>query len=88
MMEERLSKIETQVAVITTTQQSMAGSLDRISHSLEKISDTHTEVKLLMQEAKSQDKRITRLEAIVSKVGWIIATPIMAGIIALVIAKG
>ena len=88
MMEERLNKIETQVAVIHTTQQSMAVSLDRISHSLEKISATHTEVKLLMQESQSHDKRITKLETIVSKVAWIIATPIIAGMLALVITKG
>lgn len=58
MDESRISKIEKDLAVIGVTQQSMSQSLEKISVSLEKISNTHTEVRLLTQKLNSMDKEI------------------------------
>lgn len=44
MNEDRINKIEKDLAVIGVTQTSMSQSLEKISVSLEKISNTHTEV--------------------------------------------
>ena len=58
MNEERINKIEKDLAIIGVTQTSMSQSLEKISVSLEKISNTHTEVRLLTQKFNSMDKEI------------------------------
>lgn len=83
MNEERINKIERDLAVMNNTQKSMSESLERISKSLERISETHTEIKLINQRAEADGKRITRIEGIISKVTWLVVTPLIAGVIAL-----
>lgn len=58
MNEDRINKIEKDLAIIGVNQQSMSQSLEKISISLEKISDTHTDVKLLTQKFNSMDREI------------------------------
>lgn len=83
MNEERINKIERDLAVMNNTQKSMSDSLERISQSLERISETHSEIKLINQRAETDSKRITRIEGIISKVTWLVVTPLIAGVIAL-----
>ncbi len=83
MNEDRIGKIEKDLAVMANTVQSISHSMEKISRSLEKISETHTEIKLINQRAETDGKRITRLEGIIAKVTWLVVTPLIAGVIAL-----
>jgi len=58
MNEDRINKIEKDLAIIGVTQTSMSQSLEKISVSLEKISNTHTEVRLLTQKLNSMDREV------------------------------
>jgi hypothetical protein len=98
-MEDRINKIELDLAIMAKTQQTMSESLTNISKTLDSFLLSYSEVKILQQRIDYIDKetresfvrannRTEKLESVVSRVTWTMLTPILVGLIAILISKG
>lgn len=97
-MEDRINKIEKDLALMSQTQRLMSDSLSEISSTLKQISKVTTDYNVLEQRVQFMDKELTesfqrvhkrldRIDAIHTKIIWLILTPVVVAIIGLVVTK-
>jgi len=98
-MEERINKIELDLALMAKTQQTMSEALSKISISLDKYLLSTTEIRIVQQRVEYIDKeaiesfkrvydRIEKIENILSKLTWLIITPLVLGLLGIIVSKG
>lgn len=91
-MEDRINQIEKDLSNMAQTQSYMNTSLNKIANTLDKISDMYLETKLLQQKVEAMDhelresfnrydRRVTKIENIISRIIWIVLTPMLVGIV-------
>ena len=91
-MEDRINQIEKDLSNMAQTQSYMNTSLNKIANTLDKISDMYLETKLLQQKVEGMDhelresfnrydRRVTKIENIISRIIWIVLTPMLVGIV-------
>lgn len=92
LMQERIHKIEQDVAIVVHTQESMSKSLEKISNSLERISQTQGDIQILNEKIRNlnketeeafvrADKRMTKVEGVITRIAWMFIAPMIAAIL-------
>ena len=92
MMEDRINKIETELALMAQTQRVMSNSLQKIAITLERMYSFYTETKLLVVRCRTidketreaftrVDKRISKIEAVHTKLIWLIIAPLVLAVV-------
>jgi len=98
-MEDRINKIELDLALMAKTQQTMSEALSKISISLDKYLLSTTEIRIVQQRVEYIDKeaiesfkrvydRIEKIENILSELTWLIITPLVLGLLGVIMSKG
>lgn len=98
-MEDRIHKIEKDLAIMSLTQKTMGESLQKIAVTLERIASTHTEIRILQEKVNYMDKEVGEsfkrvhkrqddTDGILRKIMWLVVTPIILALIGTYVMGG
>jgi hypothetical protein len=84
-LEPRVSKLETAHTILVEEFKQINKTLEKIEIAIEKQSAIMGDLRVLTNKIDSQDKRISDIESVLSRVVWLVVTAVIGALLTLVL---
>jgi uncharacterized coiled-coil protein SlyX len=84
-LEPRVSKLETAHTILVEEFKQINKTLEKIELAIEKQSAIMGDLRVLTNKLDSQDKRISDIESVLSRVVWLVVTAVIGALLTLVL---
>jgi len=84
-LEPRVSRLETAHTILVEEFKQINKTLEKIELAIEKQSAIMGDLRVLTNKLDTQDKRISDIESVLSRVVWLVVTAVIGALLALVL---